>query len=853
MIPHSLANRCASRAALDRCGAPGRRHCRTGLCGYALCLAALSVVGLINNRPVHAADASSRTVDDAFFESKIRPVLVEHCYECHSADARPLQGGLRLDYRDGLLAGGDSGGAIDSEEPTASLLLRALRYDGVEMPPSGKLPSSVIADFESWIKAGAPDPRKDAPAASRVMVDPEKAASWWAFQKIDTPTVPDRVTEAGSFDLGGYESQVIDRFINKKLAAAGLEPAAPADRATLLRRVTFDLTGLPPSAEEVTRFISDSSPDAYERVVDRLLASPALGERWGRHWLDAARYADSNGADENHAFPVAWKYRDYVVRAFNQDLPYDRFVIEQLAGDLLPCDSHERRIELWTATGFLIIGPKMLAEQDKPKMIADIVDEQIDTVGQAFLAMTFGCARCHDHKFDPIATRDYYALAGIFHSTKTMANLDFVSKWNERELPDPLKQQEIDTLRGPIDALKEEIECILAANGKKKEADLAEAQRKLVADLRKQVDELEKALPRLPSVMSADEGPVKTVPVHVRGNHLQLGPDAIPRDVPTVFHATTRPPRFPEDQSGRLELARWIADSQHPLTSRVLVNRLWQGHFGEGLVRSPANFGLTGEMPTHPELLDWLACDLTAGGWEMKRMHRQIVLSDVYRRASVLPPEVAQRDLENRLWSRQNRRRLEVEPLRDALLTIGGNLDRAIGGQAEAIYDKYETTGKVRGVEDALRRTLYLPVNRAALSELLSTFDYVDSAVSVAKRNSTVVPHQSLFLMNSPLAIEQAWLLAKRIGAVSSSDSQRIDYAVRTLFGRPADAVEIEAALAFLRSNSQRLVSTRIDTAPATASTSQPREHENQLDRETRVWQRLCLSLFCASEFFTID
>lgn len=801
-------------------------------------------------RPATGKDGS-QAIDASFFESKIRPVLVEHCYECHSAESKPLQGGLRLDFREGLQTGGDSGPALDAEHPEASLLLKALRYDGTEMPPKGKLPPAVVADFEKWLLGGSPDPREEAPTAARVAVDMEKASRWWAFQKVTRTAIPEQRENLPSHYT---PSQPIDRFIDQAMAKAGLEPAAEANRYVLLRRLRFDLTGLPPSVDEVDRFASDQSPDAVERLVDRLLASPAYGQRWGRMWLDTARYADSNGADENHTFPVAWKYRDYVVRAFNSDLPYDRFVTEQLAGDLLPSNSIDERTELWTATGFLIIGPKMLAEQDKPKMLADIVDEQVDTVGQALFGMTIGCARCHDHKFDPILAKDYYALSGIFHSTKTMAHTEFVSQWNERDLPDPEKQKEVDAFKIKVDKAKADLKELVAntvkSAEKEKEAELADEQRKPLSDARKKIEEMEKSGPKMPSVMAADEAPVKTVPIHIRGNHLQLGPQPIPRAVPGIFASTTKPPEFPADRSGRMELAQWLTSGDHPLTARVLVNRVWQGHFGEGLVRTPANFGLTGEQPTHPELLDYLASELVDGHWSVKRLHRTIVLSSVYQRSSVVPLPQQQKDLENRWFSRQNRRRLEVEPLRDAILVLGDNVDYVIGGQAEAAYGDFETTQAPRGIEGSLRRTIYLPVNRAALSELLSTFDYVDSAVSVARRSSTVVPHQSLFLMNNPLVLEQALLFSRRVQSQSEEDAQRIDYAVRSVFGRQADPSEVAAGMTFLKVvGGQAPVS-----SVSTVGQGDKPVDTSELERaRARAWHRLCLSLMSANEFLTID
>ncbi|MCC6508376.1 MAG: DUF1553 domain-containing protein [Pirellulaceae bacterium] len=440
-------------------------------------------------------------------------------------------------------------------------------------------------------------------------------------------------------------------------------------------------------------------------------------------------------------------------------------------------------------------------------------------------------------------------------STKTMAHTEFVSQWNERDLPDAQKQAEIDAHRAKIEDAKKAVDQQIAETGKK-ESELSEEQLKPIKEARKKIEELEKALPQLPKVMAVAEAPVKTVPIHIRGNHLQLGPEPVARAIPTVFTSTTSSPTFPADRSGRLEFARWLTSGQHPLVTRLLVNRWWQGHFGEGLVRSPGNFGLTGEEPTHPELLDYLASQFVADQWSMKQLHRRLLLSAVYRRSSVPakaevpansnvpanPGEPANsevladsgtsrpNDLENRYWARQNRKRLEIEPLRDAILAMGENLDTRMGGQAEAVYGNFETSSTARGVEGSLRRTIYLPVNRAALSELLSTFDYVDSATSVAKRNSTVVPHQSLFLMNNPLVIEQAWLLGKRAQAAADNDRQRIDWAVRAALGRPADDTELVAAEAFLQTQSKAA--------------------DAKLDR---AWQRLCLSLLCTNEFMTID
>jgi hypothetical protein len=821
-----------------------------------------------DQRTVVQPAADEPSVDERFFENRIRPVLVEHCYECHSGSSSPLQGGLRVDFQGGLLTGGDSGPAVVPGDLEASLLLKALAFQEFEMPPTGKLPDSVLADFSRWVRGGAPDPRSEAPVGNGgPRVDFEAASQWWAFQPLSHPVPP--VGQSNSPDVeanslreahasAGWERAglhaprgPVDAFIDAGMQTAGLVAAPDADRATWLRRVAFDLTGLPPEPELLEAFIQDQRPDAYERVIDRLLAAPAYGERRGRFWLDLARYADSNGADENHTYPVAWRYRDYVVEAFNEDTAYDRFLHEQLAGDLLPAEDEQQRRRLLTATGFLVIGPKMLAEQDKPKLVADIVDEQIDALGQSLLAMTFGCARCHDHKFDPVVARDYYALAGIFHSTKSMAHLEFVSQWNERELPDAQLEAQIAAHRQQVEAAKAELAALSAATP---EAERTESQQQELARAKARVEELEKAQPALPKAMAADEAPLKTVPVHIRGNHLQLGPEPVPRAVPVVFQRTVPAVEFPEQQSGRLQLAQWLTAPEHPLTSRVIVNRLWQWYFGEGIVRSASNFGLTGELPSHPELLDWLARDLTTHGWSLKRQQRALLLSATYRRSSrsaEFNQENLTLDPENRYFSRQNRRRLELEPLRDALLAVGGNLDRRLGGQAESIYgDRYEETGQAKGVHDALRRAIYLPVNRAALHELFGTFDYVESGVSVGRRSSTVVPHQALFFMNSPLVIQQARVLSQRVRAAAASDPARIDVAIRICFGRPATEAEVTAA-------SQFLASRRDAGAAASPAEDQPESAEDQPpppeDAADRAWHRLCMALLASSEFIVID
>ncbi|MFN8708278.1 MAG: PSD1 and planctomycete cytochrome C domain-containing protein, partial [Planctomyces sp.] len=563
-----------------------------------------------------------------FFERRIRPLLADSCLKCHGPEKQ--WAGLRLDSRDAILAGGESGPAVIPGDPEGSLLIRAVRHadDAPKMPEEGQLSESQIRDLEAWVKSGAFFPNSD--SGNQRSRDPNH----WAFQPPVRPILPEvKSRERIQTDM--------DLFIQEKLEAAGLTLSEPADRQTLLRRVTYDLTGLPPTPEEVAAFRDDAGADAWSKVVDRLLDSPAYGERWGRRWLDVVRYADSNGLDENIAHGNAWRYRDYVVNSFNADKPFDRIIHEQIAGDLIPADSDSIRQEQLIATGFLSIGPKVLAEVNQPKMRMDIVDEQIDTVGRVFLGMTFGCARCHDHKFDPIETEDYYGLAGIFRSTKTMDSYTKVARWHEHPLAteDAFYQAQKKQHDADVSAKKQQVEKIiadavaaLAASGNALSEPSADAEgrfpesvRMELAKLREALAKLEKEPPESPSAMGVTEDEVADTAVHVRGNPLKLG-DTVVRHVPVVMKGPQLP-EFSSKQSGRKELAAWLTDAKNPLTSRVIVNRVWRWHFGQGIVRSTENFGIPGERPSHPELLDWLALHFVDKGWSMKSLHRLILNS----------------------------------------------------------------------------------------------------------------------------------------------------------------------------------------------------------------------------------
>lgn len=743
-----------------------------------------------------------------FFEEKIRPVLAEHCYSCHAADAKIVRGGLVLDSRDGVAKGGESGEAtLVSGQPQQSLLVKAIKHESLEMPPDYKLAPEVVADFETWIRDGAIDPREQTAQSRLKPVDWDAAKSHWAFQRLTFPDPP-----CGDSSWG---SSPIDNFVFQKLQANGLSPSAPADKRTLIRRATFDLIGLPPTPQEVADFLADESPDAFAKVIDRLLASPAYGERWGRHWLDLVRYATSNGADENHDFPTAWRYRDWVVRAINNDLPIDQFITHQLAGDLLPAPEDEQAAgDLLTATGMLVIGPKMLAEQDKDKMVIDIVDEQLDTVSRTMFGLTVSCARCHDHKFDPISTRDYYSFAGIFYSTQAMANRDFVSQWMERPLP----SQEITAARTAhqvkIDAAKTHLTRL------KEESAEEEAQKSQQAV----VEKLEKEMPAYKTAMATQEGTAKDLPVHIRGNHLKLGDEAIPRGMPVILTSTHAAAPI-QSGSGRLELARWLTSPEHPLTARVMMNRVWMWHFGKGLMRTPSNWGLKAEPPTHPELLDWLSGELIRNDWSLKEMHRTIMMSATYQMSSANSDQLQQVDPENRLLARQNRRRLEAEPIRDSILSVGDLLEHDMGAMAGGV--------------DAKRRAIYLPVNRAAFYEMFSTFDYVENANHVEQRPVTIVPTQALFMMNSDLVHQSARKITEQLIA---PDEQSVDARATVsalferLYARPCSEAELKRCIEF------------IESAKQTAGLNQ-----DSLEPHRQAWAALCRTLMAANEFIYVD
>ncbi len=1070
----------------------------------------------------------------AFFETNIRPLFARQCQACHSAAAG--MGGLRLDSRENLLKGGTRGPAVVPGKPAESLLLNAvMQSGGLKMPPSGKLKDGDIALIGRWIAMGAP---WGAPVETSAKTS---APKYWAF-------VPPVAAKAPPVQNASWVTSPIDAFILSALEKKGLKPAPPADKRTLIRRATFDLTGLPPTPEELKAFLADNSPDAFANVVDRLLASPHYGERWARHWLDVARYADSNGLDENLVYRNAWRYRDYVIGAFNKDKPYDQFVKEQLAGDLLPAADDATRFEHWTATGFLSLGAKMLAEDDPVKMQMDIVDEQIDTTARAFMGLTVGCARCHDHKFDPIPTADYYSMAGIFLSSKTMEDFKVVATWHEfvlapeaerRNLKDHLdlisaKGKEIgkisdrenrvlakegrakigqyllaslDALRydkidlkpvhlkggaptlqrtsesfergnvnrkivkssantpekskGPyfaeydvtvpaagryqLDVLEQEtgfgtadihINGVLESAGQgavtnreaspdaggwsvsgvyelragknvvrlehknrypyfeaftltpfagaeapksihqvarqygvnpgyleqwvedmgrakgapnsvllplfayqekhtlkgdaltgwtsaasprfrgyepASRAELAaryqqlfdeaakawdelEAKRSAesggeavkvernavkqdeglpdpvleafrevsfakagpfrapddakhyypqaaqgeIASLEKEKKSLQDTTPDLPKAMGIQESDkIANARINIRGSHWTLG-EEMPRRFLRVV-AGENQTRVPDTQSGRLQLAEWLTQPDHPLTSRVMANRLWRWHFGRGIVPSTDNFGRLGEMPTNQPLLDWLAVQFVDKKWSIKDMHRLIMLSSTYRMGSDYDGKAAEVDPENTLLWRANRQRLEAEEIRDAVTAVTGEIDLAPGGTLLTYKDRaYVANTSKRGANDYdnPRRAVYLPVVRSSLYEMFQAFDLPDPATPTGDRYSTVIAPQALFMMNSTLMLKSTRNMAKKLlDRADLDDAARIREAWEKALSRSPSASEVDRAQTFIARVEKAMEDKEKDPAA----------------RRLFAWESFCKALLASNEFIYLD
>lgn len=776
-----------------------------------------------------AEGADKVSPDDLhFFESKIRPALARHCYGCHSAEAKTAMGGLRLDSRDGVLRGGNRGEAIVPGSVADSLLLEALSYESdLKMPPMGKLSEQVIADFRQWIERGAPDPRKQAVAKQESQIDLKKGRRYWAFQAPERPKLPP------VNDLS-WPRGAVDQFLLAKREEAGLPAVADADRPALLRRATFDLLGLPPTPKEIDSFVNDPDENAFRKVVDRLLQSPRFGERWGRHWLDVARYGETMGRTLNYPFPVAWRYRDYVIDAFNRDKPYDRFVGEQIAGDLLPSESDWQRREQVTATGFLALGAHDLNEPDRTLYPMDVADEMINVTSRTILGLTVGCARCHDHKFDPIPTRDYYALAGIFRST---------------ELKGGLRQRPKDGAYFKVDKLLRLKRASVSAESGTGWAELRRAElwrqiadavkakeRKKVRDLSKELDEL--PLPWNVVMGVKDSEAIQPCRINIGGDPHTLG-EEVPRGFLQVLdrEAAGRP-NISDSESGRRQLAQWLVRRDNPLTARVMVNRIWHHLFGRGLVPSVDNFGKMGEEPSHPGLLDYLAVQFMDQDWSVKSIIREIMLSRSYQLSTGFQRANFENDPDNKLLWRMNRRRLEVEAIRDAMLFVSRELK--LEPPRGSPVQRWKRNVQVRTGNKQLEpwdmeqnyRSVYVPVIRTQLSRFFETFDFPESSEADGSRDVTTVATQALFFLNSPFARRQANAASERLLASTADDRDRVKHVYLQVLSREPTRQELERALAFVRS--------AYDTTNQT---------ESPAPQAQQAWARLYQALFGSAEF----
>ncbi len=712
-----------------------------------------------------------------FFEKEVRPILAERCFSCHANGKK--KGGLSLASRDSLLKGGDSGPAAIAGKPDESLLIKALRHDGELKMPREKLPAREVAILARWVKLGLPWPKAGPVLVHEpaFRITPEQRA-FWSFLPVKAPPIP-AVKDAT------WPRTSVDPFILARLEARGLRPAAGADRRTLLRRVTFDLTGLPPAPSEVEAFVADRAPDAYRKVVERLLASPAYGEHWGRHWLDVAHYADTAGETADFPVPAAWRYRNYVLDAFNADKPYDEFLREQIAGDVLAGRGPRKRYaERVIATGFLAGARRFGYDPQNYHHLT--IEDTLDTVGKTVLGLTVACARCHDHKYDPISQADYYALYGIFSSTR---------------YPFP-GSEENKKPSGFVPLLPP-----------------AETSR-------------ERAVERAYAV---GEGKAGNARIHKRGDPKLLG-DEPPRRFLEVLGGQRLPAGT--TGSGRLQLADWLADPKNPLTARVMVNRVWLHHFGRGLVSTPSDFGKQGRRPTHPELLDHLAARFVSGGWSIKALHRLLVLSATYQMASVEDEKNQAADPQNELWWRFDRRRLTAEGIRDALLAVGGGLDRSPGGPhpfPPAASWGFTQHNPFRAVYATDRRSVYLMTQRTARHPFLALFDGADPSASTPQRSVTTVPTQALFFLNNPFVHEQSERLARRL--LAGPPPARIDRAHRLAFGRPATREERREGADYLRESLEALA---MEGVPADR-------------RELAAWASYARTLFASNEFIYVD
>ena len=776
--------------------------------------------------PQAAAPAPAISPDDLqFFEARIRPVLADNCYKCHSRDADKIKGGLMLDTREGMLHGGDTGPAIEPGKPEDSLIIDAISYKDadLQMPPKGaKLPDSVVADIAEWIRRGAPDPRS--------LVAKGTSESYggvgrehWSFLPVQRQPVP-------AVSDPAWCRTPVDNFILARLDANAMRPNPPADKYTLIRRATFDLTGLPPTEAEVQRFLVDDSPDAWAKVVDRLLASPHYGERWGRYWLDVARYADTKGDTpqrEDPRYPFAWTYRDYVIGAFNSDKPYDQFIVEQLAADRLLDEARRRSPNpnsvdqsALAAMGFLTLGNRFENSTN------DIINDRIDVTTKAFLGLTVSCARCHDHKFDPIPTADYYSLYDVFANTVEPREDPWLHPVPRTpELTDYLTRMQA---AGQQKAAVEREFAELRRSGLP-EADRAARRKELLRQLflaNQAIADLEFAPGAPPKAdVLVDARNTHDYPILLRGEAGSKGP-MVTRHFLSILSPDPKHPIPFTHGSGRLELARAIASPSNPMTARVLVNRVWQQHFGTGFVSTPDDLGNQSAPPNNPELLDYLSARFVSDGWSIKKLQRIIMLSSAYQESSADNPQYADKDPDNRMQWRYNLRQLDFEQMHDSILAIAGTIDLTMGGRSVPIGSEGFAT----------RRAVYAFIDRRNPAEILTQFNFPNPSVPTGKRFLTQVPQQQLFLMNSPLVIETARKLVHSPDFMSmTTDELRVASLYISLFQRPPTPQETALCLKYVESNPG---GTSTDTPTQTAQSermSQVAERQAQVAANVAV------------------
>ncbi len=720
-----------------------------------------------------------------FFETKIRPVLVNNCYVCHSAEAKTRMGGLSLDTREGIREGGQRGHAVVPSDVESSLIIEALRYDGVlRMPPTGRLSDEVVQNLAKWIEMGAPDPRELKARVVTSNIDLEEGRQYWAFQAPSNeppPAVRDIAWPRGA----------IDQHVLAGLESNGLRPAPDAKKEDLLRRVTFDLTGLPPTPGELEAFLNDQSEGAYVNVVNRLLDSDRFGERWGRHWLDVVRYADTVGRTRNLPFPVAWKYRDYVIRSFNDDKPYDTFIRQQIAGDLLPHSRPEERVENQIATGFLAIGAHDLNEPDAKQFEMDVADEMINISTRSILALSVGCARCHDHKFDPIPTKDYYALAGIFRSSEVRSGLRRRPRFNAGYF----RVEKLVRLDG-VSEFSIENAAEVRAERDRLWAELQAAEQ---ARDRQKCREFSRALGKLPLPENLAMGVVEAAKpvamrVNVGGDPHTLGEPVRRGFVQALFPSDASLPEVGKRESGRVQLADWLTRHDNPLTSRVMVNRVWHHLFGKGIVATVDNFGAMGRQPTNAALLDYLAVQFMGQGWSVKSLIREIALSRTYRLSTDFDEANFEVDPDNdHLW-RANLRRLEAELLRDSVLLVSGELQAGPpppsplrGFDRNQLINSRNKQLEPWEVRDTYR-SVYVPVIRNEANRFFEVFDFPEPSETHGARDVTTGPGQALFMMNNEFVRGHASIAAERLLARPFDNSQRVQYVFRQVLSRdPSD------------------------------------------------------------------